>query len=148
LSRDENLVRREAVTLFQVGVSDGELRAGPDRGSAWRPVATPRGVLIVFLGGERNGAYTGWYLNYDHKGKDARVMLVAEPGPGCYWRWSEGPEKKNRGASATPSPARPAGQRPDARLVAHQGRRQIDPDQGGGEGSHVRGSIDDLNDGK
>jgi len=138
------------VTLFQVGVSDGELRAGPDRGSAWRPVANARGVLIVFLGGERNGAYTGWYLNYDHKGKDARVMAGSRARPWLLLEMVRGPrEEESRGLRLHLPLHGPAGPTAPMRgWSAHQGRRQIDPDQGGGEGSHVRGSIDDLNDGK
>src|SRR2546430_2208784 len=110
VSAQERLVRREGVTLTRVGVHNGELRAGPDRGSAWRPVATPKGTLIVFQGGERNGGYTGWYLNYDHRGKDVCVMLTAEPGPGCYWTWSEGSQEKNVGGFGYTFPcrARPA----------------------------------------
>lgn len=145
----EQLERREAVTLFGAGVSDGELRAGPDRGSAWRPVATPKGVLIVFLGGERNGAHAGWYLNYDHRGKDARVMLTAEPGPGCCWNWSEGPRQKRvRDFGYTfACTARPANGPMRGWALTLDGDKLLLVKESGKEVS-FQGTIDDLNDGK
>src|SRR5438270_892653 len=77
----------------KVGVVNGELRVGKNLGSGWRFRETARGMLILYAGTAR--AWRGWYLNYDHRGKDPRVGLVPEPGPGCYWNWEEGAWKKN-----------------------------------------------------
>jgi hypothetical protein len=71
----------------------GEGQAAAAGSSRWRLRRTPRGTLIYLA----EGAWGGWYLNYDHRGKDRRVALVPEPGPGCYWRWTEGPWEKNKG---------------------------------------------------
>src|SRR5437879_1093401 len=80
----EKLKRIEGVYLGKVGVVNGAVVAGKDRGSGWRFRKTDQGVLIYLGGGERAGAWGGWYLNYDHKGKDPKLGLVPAPGPGCY----------------------------------------------------------------
>ena len=42
---------------------------------------------IVPLAGSHYGVrYDGWWLNYDHLGKDPLLGLVAEPGPGTVWK--------------------------------------------------------------
>jgi hypothetical protein len=64
--------------------------------SVWGIRETPRGTLIVLLGNrEEKDGWSGWYLNYDHKGTDGRLGLVPEPGPGCYWKWKEGGWRKS-----------------------------------------------------
>jgi len=93
--RERDLVRREVVDLEGVVVKDGWLRVGgveSDR-SHWRFRKTPRGTLIYVSGTRESAGWSGWFLNYDHRGKDRRVGLVPEPGPGCYWSWTEGPRK-------------------------------------------------------
>jgi len=91
-----DLERREGVRVERMVVENGGLRARkedrngvlriPGDVSYWDFRKTPRGTLIY----ASSGGWKGWYLNYDHKGKDRRVGLVPEPGPGCYWRWTEG----------------------------------------------------------
>jgi hypothetical protein len=94
---EEGLVRVDEVELKKVEFKDGRLRAGEER-SVWRFRLTPRGTLIYVSG----GGWSGWYLNYDHKGKDRRVGLVPEPGPGCYWRWTEGARQGHKQGPSGP----------------------------------------------
>jgi hypothetical protein len=145
----ENLKRMEGVYLDKVGVEGGQLRAGKDRGSGWLFKTTPRGTLIYLAPGERAGAWGGWYLNYDQRGKDRRVGLVPQPGPGCYWTWHEGPWKKNRGGYGYtfPCTARPANGPLRGRSLALDGGKLVLADKPAAEITFT-GSIDDLNDGK
>jgi hypothetical protein len=52
----------------------------------WRIARTPGGVTLQV---DAPGKYAGWYLNYDHRGKDAALLLTPEPGPGCVWVLAE-----------------------------------------------------------
>ena len=110
---------------------------------------TPRGVLIYLAGGERAGAWGGWYLNYDHRAKDPRVGLVPEPGPGCYWTWSEGAWKKNLGCFGYtfPCTARPANGPMRGWSLTLDGDKLVLAERAAAEVSFT-GTIDDLNDGK
>src|SRR5262249_13468055 len=110
LAQTENLKRREGVSLGQGGVDGGDLKVGKEQVSGWLFRKTPQGELIYLAPGERAGAWGGWYLNYDQRGKDPRVGLVPQPGPGCYWAWEEGPRKRNVGGYGYtfPCTARPA----------------------------------------
>jgi hypothetical protein len=54
------------------------------------------------------GGWRGWFLNYDHRGKDRRVGLVPEPGPGCFWDWTEGPKKESPFPQGPSGPGGPA----------------------------------------
>jgi hypothetical protein len=149
LAAPENLKRVEGVYLDKVAVVNGELKAGKERGSGWLFRKTPRGTLIYLAGGERAGAWNGWYLNYDHKGKDSRVGLVPEPGPGCYWTWSEGAWKKNPGGFGYtfPCSARPMNGPLRGRSLSVDGTNLVLTDNPLNE-IHFKGTIDDLNDGK
>ncbi len=99
---EKGLYRLEVVELEKVELKNGRLRPGDDH-SNWRFRKTPRGTLISVSG----GGWSGWYLSYDHKGKDRRVGLVPEPGPGCYWQWTEGPRKESRFKQGPAGPGGP-----------------------------------------
>jgi hypothetical protein len=97
----ENLKKRATYELKSIALVGGELilkAAGDDAWrltTSWRVRQTPQGTLIYLEGKhEVNDGWSGWYLNYDHKGKDGRLGLVPEPGPGCYWKWKEGGWKR------------------------------------------------------
>jgi hypothetical protein len=92
----EHPERRPGGNLLNIHVVNGELRAGKHTGTHWLVRQTPRGTLVCLDRGERAGAYGGWYLNFDHRGKDTQVGLVPQPGPGCYWSWQEGSWHKTR----------------------------------------------------
>jgi hypothetical protein len=93
--RKETLVRAPGVELPGFQVQDGVISAH-QYGSRWEYRETTGGMLISLARGERAGAYAGWYLNYDHQGKDPRVILVPEPTVGCVWSWAEGPRVRKR----------------------------------------------------
>jgi hypothetical protein len=99
----KDMRRREGVNLKGVVVENGRLRVGKDV-SDWNFKKTRRGTLIYVA----SGGWRGWYLNYDHKGKDRRIGLVPEPGPGCYWQWTEGPWKKSPFPEGGSGPGGPA----------------------------------------
>jgi hypothetical protein len=149
LAGAENLKRNEGVALEGVGVVNGELRVVKERASGWRFRTTPRGVLIYLAAGEKIGAWGGWYLNYDHRGKDPRVGLVSEPGPGCYWTWSEGGWKKNRGGYGYtfPCTARPANGPLRGWSLTFDGAKLVLAKEPAAPVTFT-GSIDDLDDGK
>jgi hypothetical protein len=144
----ENLQRREDVHLERAGVVNGALRAGKDLRSDWLIRKTERGVLI-YLAGREAGAWSGWYLNYDHRGKDPVVRLVPEPGPGCYWTWTEGAWKKNRGGFGYtfPCTARPANGPMRGWALTSDGGKLVLAREAPAEVRFL-GEIDDLNDGK
>ncbi len=144
----EDLVRSEVVSFEGASVVSGEVRAG-DGGSGWKFRQTPRGVLIYLVGSERSGAWGGWYLNYDHRGKDRRVGLVPEPGPGCYWTWSEGARKKNVGGFGytIPCTARPANGPLRGWSLTLDGGKPVLAREPATEARFIA-SIDDLSDGK
>src|SRR5262245_18317722 len=52
----------------------------------WRIGRTSGGVTLQV---DESSKYAGWYLNYDHRGKDVAVLLTPELGPGCVWDISE-----------------------------------------------------------
>jgi hypothetical protein len=146
----EDLVRKDDVTLARVAVVHGSLRVGKGERdmSVWRFRKTPRGVLIYLAPGERSGGWGGWYLNYDHRGKDRRLGLVPRPGRGCYWTWSEGPWRRNVGGFGYtfPCTARAANGPLRGWSLAFEGARLVlgrtaDP-------VTFEGAVDDLNDGK
>jgi hypothetical protein len=145
----ENLKRLDVFSLGKVGLVNGELRAGADRVTGWKLRKTPHGVLIYSAGGEKIGAWGGWYLNYDHKGKDSRVGLVPDPGPGCYWIWSEGARKKNVGGFGYtfPCTAQPAHGPMRGWSLTFDAKKLVLAKQPKLEVSFT-GTIDDLNDGK
>lgn len=144
----DNLRRRPGGMLPAVAVVDGELRKDEKRASHWMPRTTKRGTLIYLSAGEQAGAWGGWYLNFDHRGKDPRVSLVRQPGPGCYWTWKEGTWHKTRYFdrifTITVRPAN--GPMRDWRL-AFDGDRLILTKEGDAE-VHFQGSVADLDDGK
>jgi hypothetical protein len=145
----ENLKRLEGVHLDGVAAVGGELKAGKEQGSGWLFRKTPQGVLIFLSPGERAGAWGGWYLNYDQRGKDPRVGLVPQVGPGCYWTWEEGPRKRNVGGFGYtfPCTARPAnGPLRGWKLTADGDKLTLARDPGGE--ITFKGEIDDLDDGK
>lgn len=150
LARPENLKRWEGVSLDRVGVDGGDLKAGKERGSIWLFRKTPQGVLISLAPGEQAGAWGGWYLNYDQRGKDPRVGLVPQPGPGCYWTWDEGPWKKNSPSGfgyTFPCTARPAnGPLRGWSLTADDGKLVLTRNPA--KEITFKGAIDDLDDGK
>jgi hypothetical protein len=78
--KGERWDRRENAPMFHLRV--------PNAGGVthWR-IAPATGGITLQVGGV--GKYAGWYLNYDHRGKDATVLLSPEPGPGCVWILSE-----------------------------------------------------------
>jgi hypothetical protein len=96
--KKENLEKRDTLELYGIALGGGELRVKPKGEEAWRfrtvwrVRQTPQGTLIYLSQWyhDKNTGWDGWYLNYDHKGKDGRLGLVPEPGPGCYWKWKEG----------------------------------------------------------
>jgi hypothetical protein len=143
----DNLKRIEGVSLAGVGVAGGALREGGKGGSRWMFRQTRRGTLIYLAG----GGWGGWYLNYDHRGKDARVGLVPEPGPGCYWSWEEREEARkknsdNRGYSF-PCVARPANGPMKGWSLALEGGKLILAKEPAAEVT-FRAAYDDLDDGK
>jgi hypothetical protein len=145
----ENLERREGVHLEQAGVVNGALRAGKGLRSGWLIRKTPQGVLIYLAGGEEAGGWSGWYLNYDHRGKDPAVGLVPEPGPGCYWTWTEGAWRKNPGGFGYTfrCTARPANGPLRGWALTSEGGKLVLAREAAVEVG-FRGEIDDLNDGK
>jgi hypothetical protein len=149
LGAAENLKRLDGVVLEKVGVVNGELRGGGERGSGWLFRKTPRGVLIFLANGEGAGAWGSWYLNYDHRGKDPRVGLVPEPGPGCYWTWSEGAWRKNPGGYGYTFPcmARPANGPMQGWSLTLAGAK-LALAKGAAAEVTFRGTIADLDDGK
>src|SRR5262245_25605089 len=78
--KGERWDRREKDPMFHLRV--------PNAGAVtrWRIAAAPGGITLE-VGGV--GKYAGWYLNYDHRGKDVAVLLTPERGPGCVWVLSE-----------------------------------------------------------
>jgi hypothetical protein len=65
----------------------------------WKIVRVTGGIALQV---HEPGKYGGWYLNYDHRGNDAALLLTPERGPGCVWVLKEvrrgeirgGPESK------------------------------------------------------
>jgi hypothetical protein len=146
----ENMRRSDVVSLPRVAVVGGALRAVKDGASGWKFRKTPRGVLIYVAHGERAGAWGGWYLNYDHKGKDPVVGLVPVPGPGCYWTWSEGAWRKNSPSGfgyTFECTARPVnGPLRGRSLTLDSGKLVLSPRTPAE--LTFEGSVDDLSDGK
>jgi hypothetical protein len=112
----------------------------------WRIARAPGGVTLqVWI-----GKYQDWYLNYDHRGKDAAVLLTPEPGPGCVWVLSEvrrGPILDRRGEgsqyiaatiTAAEGPMRGWYLTPEARARLRKERGEI----------KYRIDLDDLHSGK
>jgi hypothetical protein len=93
--RKETLRRIPGVELPKFRVQDGVI-APHEYGSPWDYRETKGGMLIFLAKGEQAGEYGGWYLNYDHQGKDPRVLLVPEPTAGCIWSWTEGGRVRKR----------------------------------------------------
>jgi hypothetical protein len=144
----EKLRRMPGGTLPAVAAIDGELRKDEKRASLWLPRTTARGTLIYLKGGELAGAWGGWYLNFDHRGKDARVSLVPEPGPGCYWTWEEGPWRKSRDFGRTFAiTVRPANGPMRGWLLTMDGDKLILAKETAAE-VKFQGYVDDLDDGK
>lgn len=144
----ENLKRTPGGTLRKVSVIDGELRKDEKGGFHCMPRKTARGTLIYLSPGERAGAWGGWYLNFDHRGKDPRVSLVPQPGPGCYWTWQEGPWRKTRDYGRTFTiTVRPANGPLRDWQLAFEGDKLILSKDSAAE-VHFQGYVDDLDDGK
>jgi hypothetical protein len=78
--KGERWDRREKDPMFHLRVPNA---GGVTR---WRIAPAPGGITLR-VGGV--GKYAGWYLNYDHRGKDVAVLLTPELGPGCVWVLSE-----------------------------------------------------------
>jgi len=93
----ENLQKRQTYELPGIAFDGSGLTVKATGDDAWRFTSvwqirnTPQGTLIYLAGKkDETDGWSGWYLNYDHKGTDGRLGLVPEPGPGCYWTWKEG----------------------------------------------------------
>ena len=151
----ENLEKRHTYELKGIALVGGELTVKVKEEDAWRFTTswrirnTPQGTLIYLEGkNEANDGWSGWYLNYDHKGKDGRLGLVPEPGPGCYWKWKEGGWKRQGiegydfDCSARPLHGPMGGWR-----LAIKGDRLVLTGEGEQE-VPFRGWVDNLDDGK
>jgi len=98
-----DLHRSAVVELDHVEVENGRLRVLTAKDppwsagfSEWEFEKTPLGTQIYLSTWRERSGKRGLYLSYDHQGKERRVSLVREPGPGCYWEWTEGPRVEGR----------------------------------------------------
>jgi hypothetical protein len=88
---------------YGLGVVDGKvcLVEATAASHDWYLRDKEKGTLIRLLTASKRDKYSGWYLSYDVKGKDKRVFLTKEPGPGSYWKVSVGGCSSRSAVSAT-----------------------------------------------
>lgn len=85
----EERIRRGPLECYAFVVRDGvpvppsQRKAGQDSGEYW---SFEGGDDMTSIRLQSPGPWSGWYLQYDHRGTDPRVLLSPVPGFGTNWR--------------------------------------------------------------